>query len=340
MGEKIFVSVASYQDPLLFFTLQDAIGKAEFPELLRFAVVDQHPDDQRAQVDALPYARQVRYVHLHPQDTQGVSWARNIAFSLYDGEQYLLQIDSHTCFEPGWDSNLRAQHRALLERSAKPVISTYPYRFDFVDGVPSYTPSEGKTALVLRPHPETPLGSGDVVLRFIGRHLFTDVAVPGCHIAAGFLFCSGQFVEEVPYDPFLYFHGEEQSLAVRAFTRGWDIFHTTWTPLYHLYKEANVPHESHHWHGEVDARRSFSGASLTERSRLRLERLLCGGGLPGAYGLGTVRTMEQFRALSGIDYPNRIVTDPWDTGSWSEAHCAPWQIAAFSHCIVNVAVAA
>jgi glycosyltransferase involved in cell wall biosynthesis len=313
VNQTIFVSIASYLDPMLFFTLQDAIEKAEFPSLLRFAVVDQHVNDQRAEVAALPYARQVRYVHLHPQDTQGVSWARNIAFSLYDGEQYLLQIDSHMCFEPGWDSKLRSQHRALAERSAKPIISTYPYRFDFVDGVPAYTASEGKTALVLRPHPETPLGAGNVVLRFIGKHMFTDAAVAGCHVAAGFLFCGGQLVEEVPYDPFLYFHGEEQSLAVRAFTRGWDIFHTTSTPLYHLYKEANVAHETHHWHGEVDARRAFSGAYLTDRARLRLTRLLCGDGLPGsAFGLGTARTMEQFRQLSGIDYRNQVVTEPYE----------------------------
>ncbi|WP_374585321.1 GlcNAc-transferase family protein [Pseudoduganella sp.] len=314
MNQNIFISIASYQDPILFFTLQSAIHHAEFPLMLRFGVVDQSTHDQRTRMEALPYGRQVRYVHMHPQDTQGVCWARNIAFSLYDGEQYLLQVDSHTCFEAGWDSKLRAQHRALLERSAKPIISTYPYRFDFVNGVPHYKPSEGKTALVLRPHPDTPLSSGDVVMRFVGRHMVTDSAVPGCHIAAGFLFCGGQFVEEVPYDPFLYFHGEEQSLAVRAYTRGWDIFHPTWTPLYHLYKEANVAHESHHWHDEDEAQRSFSAAYLNARAKLRLARLLCGDGLPGAYGLGTTRTMEEFRALSGIDYRNRSVIDPYPEG--------------------------
>ena len=294
---------------MLFFTLNEAINKAQRPELLRFALVDQHVENQRAAVCALPYSAQVRYLHVQPQDTLGVSWARNLAFSLYDGEQYLLQIDSHMCFEANWDANLRTQHSQLLARAAKPIISTYPYRFDLVDGVPHYTPSAGKTALVLRPHPETPLTADNVVLRFMGRHLFTDQAVAGCHMAGGFIFCAGEFVEEVPYDPYLYFHGEEQSLAVRAYTRGWDIFHPTWVPLYHLYKEANTPHETHHWHGQVDAQRAFTGAYLTERAKQRLIRLLCGDGLPGAYGLGSVRTLDQFTAFSGIDYNQRIVTD-------------------------------
>ncbi|WP_082551805.1 GlcNAc-transferase family protein [Massilia sp. Root351] len=311
-NQNIFVSLASYLDPMLFFTLNEAVAKAAHPERLRFAVVDQHYASQRAAVAALPYGGLVRYVHVQLQDTLGVSWARNLAFSLYDGEQYLLQIDSHTCFEPGWDESLRRQHGQLLELAPKPVMSTYPYRFDMVDGVPHYTPPEGKTVLVLRPHPDTPLlPGGDVVLRFIARHLFTDRPVPACHIAGGFVFCHGSFIDDVPYDPYLYFHGEEQSLAVRAWTRGWDIYHPLHVPLYHLYKAPNTPHDSHHWHGEVDRLRAFSGAYLTTRAAERLRRLLCGDGLPGAYGLGSERTLAQYAAFSGIDYRNGTVSDPF-----------------------------
>jgi hypothetical protein len=308
---RIFISIASYLDPMLFFTLNDAVAKASRPELLSLGVVDQHLDDQRAAITALPFARQVRYVHLHPQDTLGVSWARSTAFSLYDGEAFLLQVDSHTLFEPGWDEQLRKLHATLRERSAKPVISTYPYRFDMVDGVPQYAPGEGRTALVLRPHPEKGLAPDDAVLRFMARHLFTSEPVMGCHVSAGFLFAAGGFVEEVPYDPWLYFHGEEQSLAVRAFTRGWDIFHPLTTPVYHLYKQEGRSYESHHWHGELDARRAFQSSYLTERAKQRLNRLLMGDGLPGAYGLGSVRTMAQYAELSGIDYARQTISDPF-----------------------------
>lgn len=310
--QKILVSIASYLDPMLLFTLYDAVRKAQHPDLLNFVVVDQHINNQRAAINALSFGKRVRYVHVYPQDTLGVSWARNLAFSFYDGEAFLLQIDSHMCFEPGWDTTLRRQHQQLLARSAKPVLSSYPYRFDLVNGLPHYTPSEGKTTLVLRPHPETPLTPDNVVLRFIGKHLFTDAATPGCHVAAGFLFCAGAFVEEVPYDPYLYFHGEEQSLAIRAYTRGWDIFHPLLMPIYHLYKTAGIAHETHHWHGDIDKQRAFDGAYLTERSKLRLTRLLRGEGLAGGYGLGSERTLAQFAAFSGIDYRNSVVTEPYE----------------------------
>jgi hypothetical protein len=311
VSSTIFISMASYLDPMLFFTINDAYEKAAQPDLLRFGVVDQHIDDQRELIAEFPFANHIRYVHIHPEDTLGVSWARHAAFSLYDGEAYLLQVDSHTLFEKGWDDTLRATHTGLLPRSAKPVISTYPYRFDIVDGEAKYVQSEGKTALVLRPHPEKAPTPGDCVIRFMGKHLFTDQPVAGCHVSAGFLFTAGSFVEEVPYDPYLYFHGEEQSLAIRAFTRGWDIFHPLITPLFHLYKTEGTPYSTHHWYGETDQKRAFRSSYLTERAKQRLNRLLAGDGLPGAYGLGTVRTMEQYVALSGIDYRTGTVTDPF-----------------------------
>ncbi|MGZ5200245.1 MAG: GlcNAc-transferase family protein [Telluria sp.] len=311
MKETIFVSIASYLDPMLFFTLHDAFAKALYPERLAFAVVDQSAQDQREAIAALPFANQVRYVHVHPQDTLGVCWARATAFSLYDGEDFVLQIDSHMLFEEDWDVKLLAQHASLRPRSAKPIVSTYPYRFDIVDGMPKPMKNEGRTALVLRPHPEKALSAEDAVLRFMARHLFTDEPVLGCHVSAGFLFAAGAFVEEVPYDPYLYFHGEEQSLAVRAFTRGWDIFHPMLIPVYHLYKSEGTAYQTHHWHGETEARRAFRSSYLLDRARLRLNRLLMGDGLPGAYGLGSARTMAQFAELSGIDYAKHTISDPF-----------------------------
>jgi len=313
VNNKIFISMASYVDPMLMFTIQDAISHATHPELLYFGVVDQNSENQRGKIDALPFSKQVRYCHIFPEDTFGVSWARAIVFSLYDGEEYLLQVDSHTHFEDGWDDNLRKQYAQLLQKSSKPIISTYPYPFTMSDGKPTYKrPKENHTVLVLRPHPETPLGENDSVLRFQAKHMFTSEPVLGCHIAAGFLFCYGTFVEEVPYDPYLYFHGEEQSLSVRAYTRGWDIYHPAWIPLYHLYKQVNTAHETHHWQGDVASRRSFDMTYLQNRAKQRLQRLLSGDGLLGAFGLGTVRSMDEFAIMSGIDYKNNIVKNPYD----------------------------
>ncbi|MFT2111180.1 GlcNAc-transferase family protein [Marinomonas sp. 2405UD68-3] len=306
---KIFVSIASYCDELLFFTLRDCYQKAEKPENLVFAVIDQNDASQKDAIDALSFADQIRYVYINKMETFGVSWARNMAFSLFDNEEYLLQIDSHTYFEQGWDDNLLTQYTKILEKSAKPILSVYPYAFCFdADEQPVFTKPTGEFVMELRPHPDTSLTDDCAVLRFRAGHVKTTEPVNGCHIAAGFIFTKSAFIEEIPYDPYLYFHGEEQSLSVRAYTRGWDIYHPTWIPLYHHYKESGVSYTNQHWHESVRDKRRLKHAQLKQRSQERVNRLFYGDGMLGsAYGLGQVRSLGDFIRFSGIDYFNKKI---------------------------------
>lgn len=305
---KIFVSLASFCDPWLRFTVEGLFAKAQQPELLRVALVDQSLDDHRDWLHSLPWRQQISYVKIDPIDSRGVSWARNIAFSLYDGETFLLQIDSHTHFEQNWDAKLRALLRQLLQRTDKPILSTYPPGFTFDENTqPVRSGGASPRVLILRPHPDSKLKEDDATLRFRAHFVEGTDFLEGYHLAAGFLFSLGAFVEEIPYDPFLYFHGEEQSLAVRAYTRGWNIFHPRHRdiPLMHLYKQAGNEHQSHHWHQQYESRRQIKWVELKKRSDARLRRLLLEQSITGVYGLGSVRTLEQYASASGIDYPNR-----------------------------------
>jgi hypothetical protein len=305
-GKMIFVSVAAFCEPFLEHTLQDAVAKAKDPSQLVFAVVDQTPVARRAALQALCQPAQLRYVHIDPVESRGVCWARSIAFSLYQGESFLLQIDSHMFFESDWDDQLLSQWLMLKTQSAKPIISTYPYGFEFEDEKPVIKINVSKkTTLVLRPHPETTLSETNATLRFRAEHVFTREPVLGCHLAGGFLFAAGSFVEEVPYDPRLYFHGEEQSLAVRAYTHGWDIFHHPHIPLFHLYKMPNTAHNTHHWHPEWEKLRDFKFTQLTELAKTRLMDLVFERRDLGRYGLGKTRTLDEFAKFSGIDYAKR-----------------------------------
>lgn len=290
----------------------DALAKARHPEQLVFAVVDQTPVNRKAQLRQICGQSQLRYVHVSPIETRGVCWARSLVFSMYQGESFVLQIDSHMLFEKDWDEQLISQWLALKPLSAKPIVSTYPYGFEFEDDKPvvKITVSP-KTTLVLRPHPETDLTETNATLRFRAEHVFTRKPVPGCHIAGGFIFTSGQFAEEVPYDPRLYFHGEEQSLAARAYTHGWDIFHPPHIPLFHLYKMPNISHHTHHWHPEWEKQRDFKFTELKALANQRLMDLLFERRDLGRYGLGSVRTLADFATFSGVDYARKLLVRPY-----------------------------
>ena len=306
---KIFISIASYCDELLFFTINSCIEKAKEPQNIVFAIVDQNEESQIEKIKSLSFANQIRYVYINKLDSLGVSWARNIVFSLWDNEEYLLQIDSHTLFEENWDENLIEQHTQLLQLCKKPIISTYPHGFHFDENnKPTFTKPSGKYVLELRPHPDTLLEEDNAVLRFKAHLRETSKAINGCHIAAGFIFTSANFIEEVPYDPYLYFHGEEQSLSIRAYTRGWDIYHPTWIPIYHFYKKTGTNYENHHWHKSVESKRTMNYAYLKERSKKRVNRLLYGDGIKDSiYGLGSSRSLQEYIEFSGIDYVKRVI---------------------------------
>jgi hypothetical protein len=157
------------------------------------------------------------------------------------------------------------------------------------------------------------LSATNATLRFKAEHVFTRKPVAGCHLAGGFVFTAGHFVEEVPYDPRLYFHGEEQSLSVRAYTNGWDIFHPPHIPLFHLYKMPNTEHHTHHWHPQWEKLRDFKFTQLTELAKSRLMDLVFERRDLGPYGLGKARTLDEFAKFSGIDYAQRSLVQAYQS---------------------------
>lgn len=311
IDKTIFVSIASYNDPLLFFTINELITKATNPDKLRIGVIDQNHIDQRNKINKLDYAKQIRYMHVNLIDTLGACWARNLAFSLYDNEEYLLQIDSHMCFLEGWDVTFIEQHTKLLEKSPKPILSTYPHVFDIINGEPVYNKHiPNNYALIIRPVEKQRLKNSNPLLLIRSRIYVCNEPQLGAFIACGFIFCNGNFIEEIPYDPYFYFHGEEQSISIRAYTHGWDIYHPVYTPIFHKYKIQNVVYSSQHWNGDFSHKRSIEYPRLLKRTTERFSRLVYGDGMYNSiYGLGTDRTLEDYNKLTGIDYTNKTITD-------------------------------
>lgn len=305
---KIFISLASFVDPYLVFTLTSACKMARNPQNLVFGVVDQHPENRRQLLKKYELPAEIRYVNIDPVESRGVCWARSIAFSFYQQETYFLQVDSHTYFEQDWDENLINQFSALCKQSAKPILSVYPFGFEFENDLPVVKTKIGhKTTLAMRPKPDEELTEENPVLHFRAEHVFTREPIPGFHLAGGFIFTRGQFVNEIPYDPRLYFHGEEQNLSIRAYTHGWDIFHPPVIPLYHLYKVPNNAYVAHHWHQDWQAQRDYHWNDLRNLAMKRLADLVYHQKNLGAFGLGSERSLEDFAKFSGIDYQKRTI---------------------------------
>lgn len=302
----IFISVASYCDRLLEQTIRDALAKATRPDKLRFGIVEQNFIEKRLKYDDIK--SQVRYIGIDVRDTRGACWARSLAMSLYSGETWFMQIDSHMVFDQGWDDTLYLAAARCSQMSPKFVISNYPHPFKMIEGVP-VTERTTDGILYNFVNDDFEFKEENTIILFTAASRTSDVPLKGFHIAAGFLFTHGRFVYEVPYDPHLYFEGEEQTLSVRAWTHGWDIYHTTNVPIYHLYSTGDVEttHREVHWSPNADQERIQRWWELDNKSKARMTALLQHNADLGIYGLGKVRTLVDYANFSGIDYRNKTI---------------------------------
>jgi hypothetical protein len=302
----IFVSVAAYCDPMLAFTLDSLRCQAADPSRIFVGVVEQAPAGTAVVLPGEWASQNVRWTRVDALSSRGPCWARTLAMALYQGEDWYLQIDSHTWFEPGWDEVLLNWGRVCAAQNPRSVITCYPNPFVMEAGNPIARPVTQKVlALVVRA--DAQMAGEHPVLGFEGVAVEQDEPVPGFHVGGGCLFAPGGFVQALPYDPQLYFHGEEQALALRAWTRGWDIWHVPGVPLYHLYTQPGSAPRPMHWAPEHEAHRSVPWTALDKSAQRRLSALVWGGDDLGVYGLGQVRSLAEYAAFSGIDYLSRDI---------------------------------
>ena len=333
-NELIFISIASYRDIQLIPTMQDLLLKAQEPALLRFGICWQHdPDDP-----PLPFHNdlQIRVIDVDWRESRGACWARAEIMKLWQGEQYFLQVDSHCRFARHWDTALI---RMLAQTgSRKPLLSTYAYPFTpLPTGLPGKEDLSGEAQLMAI---ETFTADGIPQLK--------PLPIPGVHqktqpmrarfLAAGFLFTLGEFIQQVPYDPELYFFGEEISMSLRAFTSGFDLFHPVEQIVWHDYMRTYaVRHWDNHAPGGPRAAEEPSDAPparpdfqfLDRISRAKIVRLLQPSAAPAEsrppesrlpesrlpslasqhFGLGTERTLEDYEHYAGISFALRKIQD-------------------------------
>jgi hypothetical protein len=133
--ETIYCSVASYRDPDCTGTVEDLYARADHPERIRVAILDQRIDGDpvcsqpAAPCESNPEQALCKYRHLidvYPMDARlavGPVFARHLAHRHYRGEWFAMQIDSHVRFVEHWDTDIVDQWKSAHNEMA--VLSTY-----------------------------------------------------------------------------------------------------------------------------------------------------------------------------------------------------------------------
>ncbi len=311
----IFVSVASYRDSECQHTLQNLFKTAMRSERIFVGVVWQASEEEDAHCFTHPlppvWAKQVRTLKMDYREAAGPCWARHLAQALWQGESYVLQIDSHMRFRPGWDVYL-LQTLQQTPTPARSILTTYPIGYE----LPNQCPSDVRPTLLC---PSTFDEHG--ILRQTARRAATvpELPLPSKLWASGFNFAPAAAWLEVPYDPSLrlLFFGEEISMAARLYTHGWDFYAPPETVLYHLWSRRHRPT----FREVKDEKR----VAAEKASRRRVQRLLgfvvAEEGeadeeegkeevqeVVGRYGLGNARTLRAYERLLGVSFAEGKVT--------------------------------
>ena len=297
----IFVQIASYRDPQLIPTLESMIDNAKYPKNLRIGICRQyHPEDKFDVLEKYDKDKRFRVVDVLYSDAKGVCWARNQVQQLYKNEDYTLQIDSHMRFEKNWDVELINMIKKLQDKGfEKPLLTGYVSSFD-----PDNDP-KGRTMVPWRMSFDRFIPEGAVFFlpeTIPGWESMTE-PVPSRFYSAHFAFTLGQFSTEVQHDPEFYFHGEEISIAVRAYTHGYDLFHPHKVLIWHEYTRKG---RTKQWDDDKDW---VNKNNLSHKKNRQLF------GMDGEevtmdfskYGFGTERTLRDYEIYSGLKFSNRAV---------------------------------
>jgi hypothetical protein len=125
--------------------------------------------------------------------------------------------------------------------------------------------------------------------------------IPARFYSAHFAFASGQFVKEVPHDPDYYFHGEEISIAVRAYTHGYDLFHPHKIIAWHEYTRKN---RTKQWDDDKSWHLKNDDCHLRNRKLFEMDGLVKDINF-GIYDFGTERTLEDYERYAGLSFKKR-----------------------------------
>lgn len=137
----IFVAFPALDDTEVIPTIVDAFLKAKHPERIYIGTALLY-STWRYKFDfkkgIKPYKDNVRYsttkvTAFNVFETMGVGRGRKLASELYNNEDYVLQVDSHTLFPQDWDETLINLHKEATESLGldKVLLTGYSGHFHY-----------------------------------------------------------------------------------------------------------------------------------------------------------------------------------------------------------------
>jgi len=293
----------AYREKYLAESVKDCYEKAKNPENLLFSIVsEQSKKELHANLDFIP-GNQIIYRTYELTEYRGVLWSRAKTLEVDFDYDYILYTCGHNRFVENWDEKVFIEYQKSTKKAEKSLITIAAPEYRVGKDGGAITDEHWlRQSNVRRPklHDGYIPGHGwaDVVPFLDGETgLFEE-----CYLQFSWVFAPKKYVEEVPLDQDMNYHGEEIYTTVQTWCRGWRMFTTPQILYYHdTYKE---------YYGEEESRmtthRPWSDLNKdafwkqSDESMLKLNRLLSGN-LEGKYGNISKSSVLEYCNFSGLD---------------------------------------
>lgn len=238
---KIYVSLASYRDPYLQSTIDSLFCEADNPENITVGCFI-HALENEFETLKLErtYDEKVKYEIETPGQIFSVTACRNRCLKwLDDSYEYVLQIDSHSRFDQGWDTTLINIIKSIDDK--KSILSGALPTFDiFEDGTEEKKEQTDPISFAM--HTDTTkenlLRSYDLAPRgTILKPIEGKTYAHDWYMTGHFIFASAKYFKTVLQPEWVLFWGEEVLNGFRTFTAGWNVYIPIKIPIYHLYSD-------------------------------------------------------------------------------------------------------
>lgn len=300
----IFVSVASYRDDECKDTVNQMFEAADNPNRIFVGVVQQNKEDKEDCFSSCETCKRrknsghIRVKNFTHDDARGPTFARFHCSTLWRGEQYYFQIDSHTKFEKGWDTTLIDQ----MERTGDPkaIIGGYPPAEPQME---KFKEEGFKNMIIANRVKINSDGIPDIVSAIVP--VPEDGKPKKMYFSgAGMMCMPGRAIVDVPYDPYLsyLFFGEEIVHCARLWTAGYNFYGPTVAFVVHHYGRGEKPH---FWDDKQSSFKPCKEKAI-KRALYLLSQIPLSKVPEGyrrdikKYGMGTQRTLEQYFDEAGI----------------------------------------
>ena len=327
---KIFVSIAAYEDDLLVNTVKELYENAMEPQNIFIYIALQYKD--MPNFDKIANKNQIKIKTYSVKNRPGVARIRyEITHDMlndkkFNHQDYFLMIDAHMNFAKNWDADLIRDFKHLQKVCGKKeiIISKQSSKRIGMLGDEHYEDSimhlkKHHVPLISRPItlfstvPEYKYNVNNIIDRNIicgeeVEHKFIHSGWASCH----FFFTDFDFIQDVGLDNNSQIFQEEPYLSFRSFLSGYDIYsNITYNYLGHnSVNQHNGLYDPRYWMLEQDGTyiKIFGETSDSEFSLLCL---LAYAKNLGPYAIkNAIRTPEMFfQYFNILDVYNNLVND-------------------------------